>query len=196
MTQLGGLKGGIFVFAVGLLTFVDSAVSEDAGVWKNNVEGWGIYIDRTVGNGCFMATEFESGTLLRAQINPVSDQFMLIVGNPSWESINPEKFYDLSVQFGNRAPWEGEASVLVFENVKGLVLKVGGDESIGNFTNELMRMTNVKISYRGEQIANLSLDGSYRAMEEVFACQAAMNNTAGSSDDPFSSESNSEDPFS
>ena len=196
MNKLGGLKGGVFVFTVGLLTFVESAFSEDTGVWRTNIEGWDIYIDRTVGNGCFMTTKFEGGTLLRAQINPVSDQFMFIVGNPSWESINPEKFYDLSVQFGNRPPWEGEASVVVFENIKGLVLKVGGDESIGNFTNELMRMTNVKISYRGERIANLSLDGSYRAMEEVFTCQAAMNNRAGDSNDPFSSESNSDDPFS
>jgi hypothetical protein len=176
--------------------FVSASASDDSEVWKENVQGWSIYVDKTVDNGCFMATTFEGGTRLRAQFNPRADNFALVVANPSWESINPDKFYDLTVQFGNRTPWDGEASVLVFSNMNGLVLEVGDDEAIGEFVNELMRMTSVKISYRGEQIANLSLDGSYKAMEEVFACQAAMNAGGSTPEDPFSNESKSTDPFS
>jgi len=196
MRVTSGFKGIFWAALIFLHLFASANASDDTRVWKANVEGWTVSVDKTLGNGCFMWTQFEGDTFIRAQFNPTADNFLFMAGNPAWKSLNLEKFYDLTVQFGNRDPWEGEASVVILDNVKFLVIKVSGDDSIGNFTNELMRMTGVKISYQGEQIANLSLDGSYRAMEEVFACQAAVNSDDEKSDDPFSNESDPNDPFS
>lgn len=173
--------------------------SQEAITWKDNVKGWTIKVDPSLSDACFMLTSYEGGAALRAQFNMKDDVFQFIVIDSAWQSLESGKLYDIKVQFGTLDPWIGLASVYRFDDeVPALVFDVSFEgEKAKLFIEEFMRMTGVRIYYAGDVIANLSLSGTYAAMQEVFACQSAMlEGGRGQDSDPFSgTQGNSSDPF-
>lgn len=173
--------------------------SQEAITWKDSVKGWTIKVDRSLGDACFMLTSYEGGAAIRAQFNMKEDIFQFIVIDGAWQSLESGKLYDIKVQFGTLDPWTGLASAYRFgEELPALVFDVsfeGGKAEL--FIEELMRMTGVRIYYAGDVIANLSLSGTYAAMQEVIACQSAMlDGGSGQDSDPFSgTQGDSSDPF-
>ena len=178
---------------------VSPVFSQETITWKNNVKGWRIAVDSSIGDSCFMVTAYEGGTLLRAQVNMNEEIFQFILADSSWKSLETGKLYDIKVQFGTLAPWTGLASVHHFsDDLPALIFDVTfEDEKAELFIEEFMRMTGVLIFYSGNVISNLSLSGTYAAMQEVFACQSAMlDGGSGRDSDPFSNTpENSNDPF-
>lgn len=177
-----------------LCTLTISAHAESVA-WKDDVRGWMIRVDPTIGNGCFMLTEYDGGTYLRVQFNPSTDNLDFIIGDGDWRSVEKGKLYELSVQFGNRTPWAGDAEGFWFgDNTPALMMSVPfHDDRAKSFMEEFMRMSDVRVKYEGSEIAHLSLSGTYAAMQEAIACQIAM---AEEEDDPFATGSGKkEDPF-
>lgn len=175
-----------------------AAVAQETALWKEDVAGWEILVDQSLDDGCFMITEYERGTLLRAQFNPAADTFQFVVGDPNWKSIEENKFYEIEVEFGSAGPWTGDAVGYDFGGINALILHIPfEDDRADLFIEEFMRYTVVDVRYEGSSIARLSLKGTYAAMEEVMACQAAMlDQPAPAQDDPFSgSSSRGSDPF-
>ena len=178
------------------------AFSEPAVAWKDDVYGWQIYVDPSVENGCFMTTSYETGTILRIGMLPSESSFDFTIMNPNWKSIENNKMYPMSVVFGNRNPWTGEGVGYWWgDGSPSLVLKVPfGDNRkvLTRFIDDLMVTTHVVVRYENKQIANLKLTGSYAAMMEVMACQAAMWDASPKQPTgPFSSNATPEndDPF-
>jgi hypothetical protein len=190
-----------FAVLAGALSFSAGAgFAEESPIWKEDVRGWTIAVDTTIGNGCFMYSSYEGDTYLRIQLNPEIDALQFIIGDLDWRSIEPGKLYPMEVQFGSRSPWTGEGLGFWFgEGTPSLVLDVPFEgERANTFIDELMQMTSVIVGYEGRQIANLSLTGTYAAMNEVIACQVEMEASAPTSGgDPFSSSAPaaSDDPF-
>ncbi|MBD3680109.1 MAG: hypothetical protein HUJ27_17115 [Rhodobacteraceae bacterium] len=187
----------LFVFFT-VLTLVgtlgERSAAQDTIIWKDNIRGWEIRVDQSIGNACFMISDYEDGSFLRTQFNPDEDNFQFIIGNDAWKSIEAEKLYPMSVQFGNRAPWTGDGKGHWWGDTPSLMLNVSFDKGAADdFIDEFMKMTGVIVEYKGQQIANLSLNGTYAAMQEVIACQSAMLENSSNSD-PFAPSSGS-DPF-
>lgn len=181
------------------LVLCPPAFSQDAITWKEDVKGWGISVDTTIGYGCFMLAAFEGGTLLRAQFNPEKDVFQFIVANSDWQSLERGKLYDINVKFGTLVPWTGMASVHYFGNdLPALSFDVSFEDGKAElFIEEFMRTTGVRVFYDGNQIVNVSLRGTFAAMQEVFSCQSAMMERENENKtDPFSNSPESKsDPF-
>jgi len=187
-------------FGIFFSTFLmaSNAYGEEAAVWNPDVRGWEIRVDQSIGNGCFMFTTYEGGTVLRMQFNPEVGNVQFIIGNQRWRSLEAEKIYPMTVQFGNLEPWSGNGTGFWWgEDLPALVLNVSFENDAADlFIEEFMRMTGVTVAYDDREIAKLSLRGTYAAMQEVMACQSAMLENR-STTDPFSSGAtpSTDDPF-
>lgn len=198
-TYRSGIQRYFVAASIATAASIGGATAQDVVTWNDDVSGWTVAVDRTLNDGCFALACFDGGTCLRLQLNAANERVIFFAMNDNWQSLETGKLYDIEVKFGTLAPWTGMASVHRFSNgLPSLVLNVPFEEERAfNFIDEFMRMTGVRISYSGSVIANLSLRGTYAAMEEVFNCQRTMiEGGQRPRSDPFSAApQNSDDPF-
>lgn len=168
-------------WAVFLMFLATPVVASETTLWKN-VAGWQVRIDPTVGNGCFLMTEYEGGTILRVGLAPSTSQIYLLIADPAWKSLEVDKEYQLHLQFGARSPWDAPARAV---DMGGGVpfLMVTADES--NLFEEFMLQTHLVVKFDGEVVANLSLRGTATAGSELLTCQERLNDAAPKERDPF-----------
>jgi len=185
-----------FILAIGLALVMPATSEAQAAVWKDDVRGWFIGVDRSLGDGCYMHSEFDGGGTMRVGFGPNEQKILVIIGNDTWRSLEEGKIYPIEFQFGSRSPWTVEAGVFRWDDgEKSLQFGVPfGDDRAELFINELQQMQDVSVRYEGRQILRLSLRGSFAAMAEVIDCQVNMQQGRGGSSDPFSSGPGS-DPF-
>lgn len=148
------------------------------------VKGWTIGVDFTVGNGCFIVTDFEDGTTFRLGFDKASGGAYMAVGNAAWASIEDGKEYDIQVQMDRARPWYATATGGKLDDKPVLIATT--DEA--NFVVEVMRKKGIKVTYEGQVIANLSLYGTSAAVAEMVRCQDEMDRNGGPRNagaDPF-----------
>ncbi|MEM9343353.1 MAG: hypothetical protein AAGA87_09920 [Pseudomonadota bacterium] len=200
MIPLRNLLNGVTASAFACTLSCGAAVSQETVTWKDDVKGWYIGVDRTVGNGCFLSSIFEGGSLFRMGYFPSDEVFRVMVGDDDWKSLEEGKLYPIEVKFGNLSPWTGNASVFIWsDGDKSLVLSLPFENDVAeNFIGEFKRMTTVAVNYEGQEILKLSLKGSFAAADEMLRCQLAVSEETqpSTSSDPFSSNgSDNSDPF-
>ncbi len=193
------MQSVIFVVLAALTIYPTTLLADETVIWKNDVRGWDVMVDRTLENSCFIYSTFEESSFVRLQFNPVNDSVEFTVGNLNWISLESGKLYPMEVQFGSRTPWTGEGLGRWWgEDLPSLSLDVPfKDDRALEFLDEFMKMTGVRVSYENRIIANLSLRGTYAATEEMMRCQRKMFESSPAPTDPFKSNSSSEnaDPF-
>ena len=174
--------------------------AQEAVFWKS-VGNWDVSIDTTISNGCYAIATWNGGTVLRIGLNPLEENFYLLVGNEKWASLESGQEYDISIKFGAKAAWDVAARGLQFSPED--VVYLHAESTKFEFIEEFMRQSSMKISYQNKEIDTLKLTGSSRAFKEVMACQQEVDKrgTANTSD-PFAGSSSrsgsgkkSEDPF-
>lgn len=163
----------------GLLVLMQPVAAQDAEFWKN-VGSWEISIDTTIGNGCYALTSWDGGTVLRIGLNPVEDNFYLLIGNDGWTSLAAAGVFDIAIRFDNGTAWEVSARGLQISSGKTVYLHAESSEF--GFIDEFKRARLMKISYAGNELDRLELKGSSRAFREVVACQEAVKKRVA---DPF-----------
>lgn len=173
------------------------AGSPSVALWKE-VGHWSVWVDRTLGNACFIATEFEDFTILRVGFlgAAYNAPAYVAVGNENWKSLEAGKDYELVIQMDRREPWRAEASVLKDEKIPFLIAEAGEVE----FFREFMRKHSLTISYKGNVVVSLDLKGSAAAMQEMLRCQETLDDNAKDAPaalkkDPFEGVSSPKDPF-
>ena len=175
------------------------ASGADSATWKEDVRGWYIGVDESVGNGCYMLAFFDGDTFLRVGFDPRYPSLDFVVGDEDWRSIEEGKVYQIEVQFGRRSPWTGEAVGFVWDDGdRSLIFSIlEVDERMFLFIDELMKMQSVSVRYDGKIIASLSLKGTFAATEELMNCQLNMTGgLQGTGEDPFGGSTGSDaDPF-
>ena len=183
----------MFVSVVASATGAFGQGSDDIVTWNDDVKGWYLGVDPSIGDGCFMYAAYEGGTFLRFQFNPQEDLVNFIVGNDNWQSLEEGKLYGLEVSFGSETPWTGDAEARFIGDTPSLSLDVPySEDRAATFIEELRRTSVVDISYNGKSVDVLNLSGSFAAVTELVNCQSEMLNSSGGSD-PFSGSGS--DPF-
>lgn len=180
-----------------------NANEEDTGdqtvaFWKT-VGHWTVWVDRTLGNACFIATTFEDFTVLRLGFVRVDRNVSayIAVANEQWKSLEEGKDYKLVIQMDGREPWHAEASVM---RIGGKVPFLIAEASEAEFFREFMRKHSLTISYKGTVVVTLDLKGSAAAMRELLTCQETFEAEAkrvpdAPKKDPFEGVSSQKDPF-
>lgn len=179
-----------------------SVYAETMPKWKT-VAGWDIHVDTTLNYGCFLFSEFESGTVLRIGFDRKSGNAYLLVGNRKWASLEEGKEYEIKIQFDSEKPWAGPAKAIRMgeEGTRFLTL----DFSSADFLKEFQSKHVIRLMYKGRSLARLSLKGSSLATTELIRCQTNIEEVrraaSGESADPFDSRSRrvrtprTDDPF-
>lgn len=182
---------------IALLFGISLAAATAAPAQENDFWGragnWEISIDPSLGHGCYLLHSWPSGTILRMGLDPQNDLFYLLIGNEGWTSLQPGQDYEIQIQFGRRSPWNVTAEGFQFDPGEETYLNFFADKT--DFIREFRAAANMRLSYDGQEIDNLSLSGSSRAWNEVETCQRQMNRRQPH-DDPFASgEPTGGDPF-
>lgn len=181
--------------------FVAGAASAtDSILWKN-LNGWSVYMDPTLGNGCYVATGYDDGTMLRLGFNFTTAQptIYLALGNANWKSLEDGKDYPIQIQFDRNAAWDATATVFSIDETKYL----GVSTTDVNFADEFRRKLSLKATFQGREVAHLRLNGSSSAITEMLNCQTTVNaytskNSGPKPVDPFEAKPPAEaakDPF-
>lgn len=182
-------------------TFVAAQVyrsdTDQGAIDYAEVAGWVVRVDTTLGWGCFAFGEFERGTVFRIGLSPESESLYVMIGHVSWNSIEHGKSYRLNARFGNKAPWKIDATGY---QLPGGFTVLMFDATDDRFVTEFQREHSISISYGGREISNLSLRGSYAAMEKTIECQQEVNYILADEiyeiySDPFRNDFVDNDPF-
>ncbi|MDF2809883.1 MAG: hypothetical protein K0S56_914 [Microvirga sp.] len=191
------ISKALVLFAALSLSF--PAFSEEETIKWKDVNGWRIAVDTTVGNGCFMSTLFEGGTVLRFGFTKNPNGGYISVGNLNWSSLEEGKTYKISIRMDDEPAWNASATATKI-GIPTLVVKTHEVD----FVTELATKHGLRITFNGREVVRLSLKGSYAAVQAIVECQGKVNEamTAGDryrkSKDPFSdggSVMNADDPF-
>lgn len=175
------------------------AASDKMPQWKK-VGSWDVRVDRTLGNGCFAAAAYRGGSVFRIGIDATDKKWAgyMLFGNDDWASLEEGKEYSLTYVFDSSEPWFGDAVAFKFNKYDDVTYLVQRFDKPDLF-KDYMRKNSVKIKYKGKQIEQLSLKGSYAAFMEVLRCQDTMNRGGARSNrvkDPFAASSTRKrDPF-
>lgn len=167
-----------------------AAYAQDTVTWNENVHGWQVAIDRTIDDSCFIISAFEDQLFLRFQFNAEEQNMQFIVANVAWQSLVTGQEYDLELVFGEDSPWSGIAQGHVWNGIlPSLVLSVPfEDQQASKFIQEFGDQGSVRVSYDGNEIANLTLAGTNDAIASMMACQQAMSEAGAFKEtnaDPF-----------
>ena len=120
------------------------------------VAGWDILIDPTLGNGCFIYTVYDGGTVLRLGFSPDDDEAYLMVGNTKWGSIEHGKDYDIELKMDRDAPWYATATGFDFD---GLPMLMAETDDL-DFLVDFMKKNSLQVTYKKQVVASLSLKGN------------------------------------
>lgn len=181
---------------VSLLT--PAIAAQDSIHWKN-VGAWTIKVDTSLGNSCFAAILYEDYTVFRIGFQePGAAAAMYVgLGNLNWKSLETGKDYKLFLQLDNEKPWSSPARAAMIGQMPFLFIQTNQIR----FVDQLMRKHALRVYFDGRQILNLSLRGSFAAIEELAVCQKTVDEvtkTPEGPSDPFSGVSQpdaNKDPF-
>lgn len=174
------------------------SAAADSIFWKS-VAGWDVYLDPSVGNGCYITTSYDGGTFLRLGLDftAKSPSVYLALSNENWRSLEVGKEYSIEVQFDNNPVWTANAGVMLIGNYKYLTTT----STDTNFIREFSHKLRMSVRFGGHQVAALRLTGSAAATQELLTCQLAADARqapSGKPADPFAdppATNASKDPF-
>lgn len=180
------------IFAMSLVLGAGVAQAQDAVIWEKDVAGWRVAVDRTISNSCFIISGFNNEEFLRFQFNSDESSVQLIVASVHWASVENGAGYEIAVAFDETDTWSGMATGHRWHDIlPSLVISVPyADSQASTFMKDFTTNTALRVSYNGDDIANLALDGAEQAVAAMMECQSAMSKTIGAdagvaSKDPF-----------
>ncbi|TCA25700.1 hypothetical protein E0H70_25525 [Rhizobium leguminosarum bv. viciae] len=176
------------------------SLADDETVQWKEVGGWKVVVDKTLGNGCFVLTSFEDGTVFRLGFNYVKKEspFYILIGNVNWKSLEDGKQYPLEFYL-DRSKWTVDASAVDLDGFKALWIDFKDSSLVAEFARKL----SFRATFNGKEIVALSLKNSVKATDEMLACQKAVNAAVAQqpalpqSKDPFEAKPGTQasDPF-
>jgi hypothetical protein len=179
-----------------LALMLGSASAVEQPLWAT-VGDWGIYVDTTLGNGCFILASYTRGDLIRIGIDNRNKNGYVMIANVAWQSIEVGKEYKLTFEFNDEPPWTG-----VFRALKlGELTLLSNYFNDSNFLKDFGAKQTLTIYYDGKFVTTLPLTGSFAAMQSLIDCQTKVDARAiapPTNSDPFSGGGTrpASDPFS
>jgi hypothetical protein len=145
-----------------------AATAQDVEFW-GSVENWDIVVDRTVGDGCRIQSEFDDGTFLVIGYDANEDTGYLAVFNTVWGDVVAGDLYDIEIAFDD-AVWEAEAEGIYANGVPGGEILV---DSV-DFLYDMADSTALELWSGDEFLTGLDLSFAAEALDEVVRCQDAQ----------------------
>ena len=144
-----------------------------------SVGGWKIYVDDSLGNGCFASGGYDDGLAIRLGYDARNSlSFYIMLVSNAWKSITSGTTYSAALQLDSNDPWSGNFMGIDTEGSKGLYINVPRNE----FLSELSKAKAFRLYYKGRQIDNGQLPDIGSVVNSLQECQSRQTLQS----DPFS----------
>ncbi len=153
------------VVAVSAL-FAGAALAQDL-VPYGEAGGFEVLVDTTIGNGCFLTSEFDDGSTVRIGLDPTVEQGYVATFNEAWGDIVDGQEYPVSFLLDDQQ-YDGTATGIHLSEVPGAVIYFDS----ADFLNDLASRSTMTLLANGEEVMVIDLTGTDEALAMTLACQA------------------------
>lgn len=128
--------------------------------------GWEVLIDPSLGNGCFLISEFEDGSVVRIGFDRTAGNGYVIAFNEGWGDIVEGQQYPVSFMLDDQQ-YDGTAVGMSLSGLPGAMITFDNVDFLADLA---MRQT-MSLSNEGAEVMVIDLTGSAAAIEQTIACQ-------------------------
>jgi hypothetical protein len=128
--------------------------------------GWEVLIDPSLGNGCFLISEFEDGSVVRIGFDRTAGNGYVIAFNEGWGDIVEGQEYPVSFVLDDQQ-YDGIAMGMSLSGLPGAMITFDNVDFLADLA---MRQT-MSLSNEGGEVMVIDLTGSAAAIEQTIACQ-------------------------
>lgn len=128
--------------------------------------GWEVLIDPSLGNGCFLISEFEDGSVVRIGFDRTAGNGYVIAFNEGWGDIVEGQEYPVSFMLDDQQ-YDGTAMGMSLSGLPGAMITFDNVDFLADLA---MRQT-MSLSNEGGEVMVIDLTGSAAAIEQTIACQ-------------------------
>ncbi|WP_374407429.1 hypothetical protein [Pelagerythrobacter sp.] len=148
-------------------TYPTQSRATDTSEWAS-IGHWRVMVDKTLGDSCFLITQFEDNTNFRIGFDRKNGgQNYLMLGNEAWGSLNVGDQHGMTFQFDAESPWEAQAEVVDLNGYVALMVSF----SDSAFWVEFAMSEWLDIATGSRNVATLTLDQSRPALDSLIECQ-------------------------
>lgn len=152
----------------------------EVSVWAN-LKTFGVFVDHTLDNRCFIGVVYPDGTNLRIGYSGVADNpFYFVLNNDKWTSVREDTEYKLEILFDSDA-WDMPVKAMKW----GPRMALTGIFSDASFWTDMAKAKVLHVKRGSTTVIRANLLGSLNAIESLVACQKSQN--AAYAKDPFAS---------
>lgn len=158
-----------FAAALVLASIVSPAKAIDQSTFWATAGAWTVYSDNTIGGSCYAAANYQDGTRIRIGFYPsggVNTGYIIFLNN-RWGHIKRGYDYPVVFQFGTDTPWDAVAKGWSIDEKSGYLVNFAGPDLLEQFS----RQGSVALFYGTREIANVTLENSYKAASALLQCQ-------------------------
>jgi hypothetical protein len=136
----------------------------------SQIGGWKVMIDHTTGDGCFAYMQYQRGSVMRIGFDINNKGIYLMFGHPDFKDMEVGQEYRARFLFDDYYYYDGSVKTIDMSGITYFGVKVSAD-----FMQSFAVRNNLKIINKGDVKINVSLAGTYAAIEETLRCQEQMN---------------------
>lgn len=148
---------------------LSTPVFSQALVHWDEVAGWEVMIDPTLGNGCLIQSEFTDGSIVRIGLDRTEGNGYLIAFNENWGDIEEGKLYPVTFDLDG-VVYEGEAVGIWLDDLPGADIVFDNAE----FIVDIAARQTLTLFNDGSEVMAIDLAGTAAGLEQVFVCQDAQ----------------------
>ncbi len=157
-----------YTLAAAFALIGSAAVAQDL-VPYSQAGGWDVVVDTTLGNGCFLTSEFEDGSTVRIGFNRTAGNGYVAAFNENWGDIVDGESYPITFLL-DEEQYDGAATGMHLDALPGAVISF---DSV-DFLSDLAARNTMTLQSEGEDVMMIDLSGSDEAVAETIACQEAQ----------------------
>lgn len=159
-----GLAAIVLAFAAGALP----AAAQELQYW-DQVEGWDVMIDPTLGNGCLIQAAYQDGSLVRIGFDQTRDAGYITAFNANWGDIEAGAVYPIGFDLDG-VSYEGEATGIYLNGAPGADIYFTNEE----FLFDLAKKYTLTLYNPSGTVMAIDLAGSYAGLMAAVECQDAQ----------------------
>lgn len=155
------LAGAVAISAL----FASVALAQDL-VPYGEAGGYDVVIDPTLGNGCFLTSEFEDGSTVRIGFDRAAEKGYVATFNEAWGDIVDGQEYPVTFMLDDQQ-YDGTATGIYLSEVPGALIYFDSMD----FLNDLASRSTLSLSSNGEEVMVIDLTGTDEAIGMTITCQ-------------------------
>ncbi|MCB5410121.1 hypothetical protein [Pseudogemmobacter faecipullorum] len=151
------------LFSAGLLALLPFAAPAQELITEAG--GWSVYRDASMGNGCYMMTSFEDGSIVQLGHDASEDITFLTLFSTDWTALENDKVYPITFDLDGQV-WTADGHAVSDAEIGGILVQIEDED----FIVDLALKNTLTMSYEGEEVVALDLAGTNDAVQATIAC--------------------------